>query len=1459
MATPQEFNIAVKESLDILYSDGLGPGGYTSPVQTMDDLIGRGLLDEQGNATSKGVLFTTLQEAGAIDEQGVLTEKGRAYSMTDDEWSKPENLPAFKQRWEDGIQRPTAEWDQILTETKNWAGRAAGGTVERIGQELETLWHNSKRWDSFFGQADNRPPELVERMNASGMGIVEGASENLAQLGSLADIGAAWVGDQILQFTDMEQSADEALWLARQRQAALQADIQSLKAGDLAEQIGAVENAAQVVEKAKKTLGEQEFKDIYERGSAAGEFIGDPTNILAAGIATKAATSASIFTRMGLKAEQAIAKRVGMEMAVAETRTALAAAQSGAMKTGNAAQLASKLATDLGNRSKILSDPALIKRAEQAQAIAARTAEQAEEFAAAIPQLESRLGDLTAKAEKFSSKLPASIAEKYQKAVQVGRAVRAAPVNVIGGSLERIGSTMTRIDDTLKGFLDERGMTGLYSGAVGAAGMVGLAGNPVVGMIGAGAAALKTGKMINNAGKFFKYVGQEMMQARGQVPFWQRVAAHSEKSATHRALAHTLDAMTLGGVVPDVINRTARGVGAAYPVDLAFEYLGDGADMRPETFKQALAESLVIGGSFAAAGGAFMGSKQRHKELAIGDELNFREMLEGDQKALFAAIPGQARRAIATYSIANPTLKWRFTNNGGSNYDPNSNTAFINVASTNPMKALVAHEVLHHVAIKNQIEGQIAALFLGDTKENTVGGLLRSKDGTLDPAFAEFVETYNRRMDNAGLKRPTMDEMAVEYFIEMHADQYANQAESGALGQSASRTAARRWMGDVLNTVLPKVPVLRDLHMKMGGQIDRNGSTVDGNGLLADGIRQLPEAQRMFRDMNRRSAGRPPGQFEPLGSDKETGGAQLTLDPTNPIDVGLLHPLIAVDADGNPILGKDGKPVAVDKATDVLRGNAGLTVMEKLRQYQGEGRRYAPGEMHLDTNGEVVGAWLNDDTLRAVINQNKFNKEQAAILRSVNSTLKTGDGNRMVVINFPATEKTRSGKVIYATKQATIRDVVPVALTVTKDGNLLIGLMSVTKLHENIRKRAGTRRGKKLYAGNYDAILEDVHAMMEHHKKGIDSIAHFEKKYGAVEALERKRFINTMFGLMNKTEQAALNPLLLEDGVTSKDNVYRTYRVDRVSKAVPLNPDEHKAMPFNYEAAKQVRMPENKANFLPDGVPDVQASQNARRVKSGIKIGNQIFNRGNPAPPDLAFSAARQLGREPATFGNILSAAGHPNWPDTVPGALEYRDSLSFGIQQLKEKQSKQETANERQIVSDLGVTMDQALDAAFDTTSYTLASTAKIGIRNLVFRGEDAPPTFQEASLAGGDVSRISGSIYPVVRVRLSNGSEFFEKIRISDHAQVSSNAPRHYEYDYRFKSEKETFRSNEFKSDMEALGADIWERQRAAIEQLKNNSPTRAANAADMQSRETVPGSESRQSLGQSQSQSSRGASRF
>jgi hypothetical protein len=1174
-----------------------------------------GLVDQDGNPTERGQLFYNLQQSGVFNEDGTINEKGQAYLTPIADIGKEENLKAFQILWDDEVIRPNATFGEIARNTGKFVVDAALGGATRIGQEAQSFWYNSQTWDSALGRTDLRPQELRDKMTASGLGLVEGAVENLAGWAGIADIGSAWIGKKLYDVLPdgMEDEAEQALYAARQRQWQTQQNIANLSTGEIAEAVLGMDNAVAEAESAKSRIGKEEFDKQYGQTSAFSQLALDPTNAIPASIAVKAARTAPLANRVAITAQKRMASIAAQDLAIAEAQTAIEAANAVLKKEAATVSVANRLAFDISTRAG--ASPELVARANQASQVASRISDSANQIRATLPTVTTELESLVAKRNSLATRIPEAYSQKVLQTMELGRQMRSMPAKAVGATLERVGDTISKTDTAVTNFLQERGLDQMYTAAVGAAGVVGLAGNPIIGAIGAGAAALKTGKVLSNYGKLFRYVGKEMENVRAQMPFWKRVARHTAPGSLSRGFAHTFNMLDLGGVTSDTIRRAGRGIAAAAPTDLMFEYLSDGADMRPETLYQAGSESFFIGGSFAAGGGAFMGTKKRMRELSIGDEINFRrDLTDPRQKALFEAIPAGTRRAISTYAIANPTLNYTFKDSGASRYDPNTNTAVINVNSTNPIKALVAHETLHHTVIKNNMEPGIAALFLGDTKNNTVGGLFRSRDGKLDPNFEAFRDGYYKRLGVEGMSNAErdaiypLDKIAVEYFIEKHADQYAAMAESGELGAVASSGAARRKLGSILETVLPRIPVLKDLHFKSGGMIDKNGAWVTGNGILdAEGVKRDPITSKMFRDMNRRSAGLVPGQFDPLMSDKPDSGAPILLNPSDSIDAELLHPLVQVDDANKPIM-KDGKPVALDRATELSRALAGLTAVEVMRRKRAE--NYAPekGEAHVDDEGQFQPGWLSNDVLTEMFAKNKYNPEQKRIIREMNKLIRKGAGDRVVMINFPATTRNKAGKVVYKPQGATLRDTVPVAVTISKDGNLLFGLMSVTKLHENIQKRSQDRRGKKLYGGNVDLILRDTQAMMDYHKQGVDSIEFFKQKYGAVEADERKKFINTMFGLLNQKEQAVLNPMLLEDGIKSKDNVYRTYRADRVSKAVPMAPEEYAAMPFSYEAVSQVRMPEAQ-RAMPEGVSpeDLNPVANAQEAQGRWSDGKRMF------------------------------------------------------------------------------------------------------------------------------------------------------------------------------------------------------------------------------------------------------------
>ena len=1369
-------------------------GIVTSPLDVFskplsaDKIKALGYVDSDMKPTEKGELFYNLVGAGMFDDDGIITEKGQAYMTPTEDVGKPENLKAFKILWDDEVIRPNASFGEMAAETVGLLKDAAIGGTERIGQEAQSLWHNSQTWSSLFGQTDRRPKELRDKMTASGLGVMEGAVENIAGWAGMADVGAAWIGEKLYDIlpAGMEAEAEQAMYSARQRQWQTQQDMANLEAGEIAETVLGFDNMTKTADAAKSSMGAKAFDKQYKRAGAFAQIAADPLNLLPGVVAVKAARTAPLANRLSITAQKRMAQIAAKDLAIAEGRTAVEAANAVLAKESATVAVANRLSSDIASR--VGADPSLVMRFNQASTVASRITQSADQIRSTLPKVTSELDSLIAQRNGLATRIPEAYAQKTLQTMEAGRKLRALPAKALGGALERVGNTISKIDDAATNFLQERGLDQMYTAAVGAAGVVGLAGSPIVGAIAGGAAVLKAGKALSNYGKLFRYVGKEMEAVRGQIPFWKRVAAHTAPGSLNRGIAHTFNTFDLGGATSDVLRRVGRGATAAAPADLMFEYLSDGADMRPETLYRAASESLVIGGSFAAAGGAFMGTNRRMRELSIGDELNFRrDITDAKQKALFEEIPSSTRRSISTYAIANPTLNYSFKDSGASRYDPNTNTAVINVRSTNPIKALVAHETLHHTIIKNNMESGISALFLGDIKENTVGGLFRSRDGKLDPNFEAFKNAYYKRLGAEGMTDTerdaiySLDKVAVEYFIEKHADQYSEMAESGELGAVSGGGAFRRKLGSILETILPRIPVLKDLNFKSGGAIDANGSWVTGNGLLgSEGVKSDPIAAKMFREMNRRGSGLAPGQFDPLMSDKPDSGAPILLDPASGIDAELLHPLVNVDDDGRPIT-QGGKPVAIDKATELSRALAGLTAVEVLRRKKAE--NYAPekGEASVDDNGEFQPGWLSNDVLSEMFAKNKYNPEQKRIIREVNKLIRNGNGDRMVMINFPATTRNRAGKAVYKPQGATLRDTVPVSVAVSKAGNLLFGLMSVTKLHENIQKRSQSKRGKKLYGGNVDLILRDTQAMMQFHKDGIDSIEHFKAKYGAIEATERKNFINTMFGLLNQKEQAVLNPVLLADGVRSKDNVYRTYRADRVSKAVPMSPQDYPAMPFSYEAVSQVKMPEQRQmpEVSPEDLNPITNKQEAQRL---FAEGKRLFAVNEMDEKAAEITSVEMLNSYPADAVGWMEPeqAPAPSQTRFMPEGVDEDKFYSQLDRVITDKVPNRATVAQIMATIDptrgSGVKAEEIKWSGIEQALASLEKDGKVSKEDLLnYLRDEGQVRFEEVTLGGGDL-RIEQNASGSFSVFNTSTKEYLDTETTFDTREEAEQAAKEY-----------------------------------------------------------------------------------
>lgn len=1132
----------------------------------------RGYLDADGNATPLGSEFLVLSDAGLIGDDGNLTPDGELYSMNHrDSLDAPPDI--YQKREKLGLNQIDKEsgdqggfWKMIGDFVTEGVPRLAETAYNSIISE-EPI-HRPRLLEEIGAKptqpraSATRTPE--EQANAVAESITGGvlASEPLAA-------GAVYGIQQLA--AEVQGKTDEA-YAAKQEWERHNAEISELKGAEMMQYLTGADQYLKAREQLVARDGEEAVRKNEEFDRLAGNFILDPNNVLSLGAGKLATSTTAAAARMTLNAEKLAMKAKVLRMGELAAKTERATLEAGTAR-------AKTIATNALERAKAFRDVGNEAQAIRYEATAAQLGERAAPALQRLQELsatEARLGEEIAAIAK-----KAGVAETILSVNEKIAAIRQMPAQAVGGVVESVGTGLVKTDAFLSNAADTLGITGLYQATRSLPGRLGAAATgAMTGFVPAVIPqALASGPLLQSIGNFTKILGKELIAERGSVPFWRRVANNSTISKTQRFLAHRADELTLGGRIPEVGARVAKGTVAAYPMNLALNVLADPDHDLGNAASSALGPSLVFGGGTSGAGAIFRGTKAKMKSVRMADQINFMRNLTEDHLSGFSGMSTGAKRAVATYGAAFPNLNWNFKHDGPNHYDAVTNTANINPASNNPLRALVGHEVLHYVTIRNQMQPAIHAMLLGDS---ITPGLVRHTDGTLDPEFQKFHDAYQSRMDSAGLERIPLEKVAEEYFNENTVDHLMGMVESGELSRMAGRTQAGRKINALIEATIPRVPILRDFFFRTGGAMEAGGRHVMGNGLLADGIRELPEARAMMRKLVRSSAGEAAMANGAVKvNDADGPGAKLPVAKGDPI-IDAFHSILEVDANGIPLKDAQGNHIALSRAKDQARQTAGLVITEAQTRRVQNGYLPGEGEMKKMDDGSWYGDFLDKPLIDALAAKGILNSKQIAIIRNISAATKSGIGHRFLITNHPALIKSHKGKIRYDSIAATLRESVPLGFRVTQKGNIVVQLMSVTQLDHNITTRAASKRGKALYDGNTEAIKQDISAMMDIHKNGYEgdrlnqkTDKFYQEKYGPATWEDRKNFINTIFGLMTK-EQKEKNPMFLSDGVTSaKDHVYRTYRLDRISKAIKM---DGTPLPFGYTHVK--------ANYLPEGVTE---------------------------------------------------------------------------------------------------------------------------------------------------------------------------------------------------------------------------------------------------------------------------------
>jgi hypothetical protein len=1202
--------------------------------ETGQFVIDRGYLTPDGKSTPLGKEFLTLVDAGLMDENGEITPEGKVYSMTEkdavygsfEDFAKREKLGLNKLD-EDALDKPSA--------------------LEAIGSTVKDFF--TKSVPAMYRVT--QPTALLDPLKYTN-DVASLAKGSLLSLEPLAT-GAVYKGAELLMplQSGNESEKEMASLMMKQEYKKKRYDYDSIKGADLLTALTLGSTAPTQMRQALiKRDGEEKVLADEQALELGGSIALDPTMLASMGITTVAKGVGQTMSRAILNAEKSALKATVLateQAGIKAQKAALEAALSKAEATG----------VSVAERANALKSIGKTDEAIRYEATSTRIGDRINEIKAKIDELAEIDARISNDIVGLSKK--AGVGDALLAMDQKIKQFNALPANVTGQVFEKIGDTLIKTDAWLDDVATRTGVSGFYDAMKSIPGVsAGLLLGPAAAIPTVTARVFASGPFMESVGRFTKILGKELIQERGSVPYWRRVANNPTISNAQKFLAHRMDELTLGGRVPEMAGKIAKGTAVSYPLNLGIEYLQDPYAKPEDLLGRAGAASFVFGGGSMGAGAMFKGSAQRLKETRINDEINFTRNLLESQKSGFNSLSKGARRSVATYAAVFPNLNFDFVENIPSRYDPATNTIQINTKSNNPMRPLIAHEVMHYTTIRNQITPVIHSMLLGDSE---TPGILRKTDGTLDPDFQRFKDAYDARTDAANIERRTIQDIAEEYFIENTVDSLVSMVETGELSKMAGKTQAGRQLQKFIDAAVPKVPVLKDLFFRTGGAMGAGGRYVVGNGILADGIKELPEAKAIMRNLIRETA----GEASSIKTRKGISGEDapnLQVKKGDPI-VDSFHSIFETDANGKPLLDKDGNHIALSKAIDDARSAAGFIITEEQIKRVNEGYMPEDGEIKLIPDKGWFGRFISTPVINALAARGILNSKQIAILRNINTATRINQGTRYMVINHPATIKGRGGKVKYASLGATLRETVPVGFSITQKGNILVHLMSVDQLSKNIAARASSKRGQSLYQGNTEAIKKDISAVMDLHASNTKTDKYFQDKYGA-RWEEHQQFINTIFGLMTK-EQRDINPMFEADKI--KDgNVYRTYRLDRISKATKM---DGTPIPFNYDYIK--------VNYLADGVPE-KASNSQMMPEPDYRGQHTAPDSDGGAPlhdmkdiyPDDIYSnkAAQYYGhwgdyRDNAAIKVIQSMRGKPNAPVKIYRAVpkEAGDNINKG------------------------------------------------------------------------------------------------------------------------------------------------------------------------------------------------------
>jgi hypothetical protein len=913
--------------------------------------------------------------------------------------------------------------------------------------------------------------------------------------------------------------------------------------------------------------------------------VADPTNFVGAGLALKTTrVLGEAGARMALKGEME-----NTLIKVAAKREEVAAAQSvlDAAKTARSAGVP----MDIEAAAKDLSE------------LQSHVTRATEELGVAEQAIANHQAAQTAELERLTQATLSRLA--------AGKALSVAgkAAEIVGGIGERIRSLPSKLAERLapesEYLQGELAKYGTGAAVVG----VGIAtDNDAV--TGAGA-FIGASPLLRRAGADIRRIGELYSVGETVLPFWQQVRKARDISGLTKQAGAFLDNSVFAATA-DVVKGAARGTAAAVVPGAAF-----GIVASPDDPLAGAASGMGSAGVFGFAVGAFGQWKkydnpgQRARELA-GQVRAYRDLLQArpDELVAFDKLKPDQQSTIALYLSVHPDLKVNYIDAPGApagRYDAaNPDVVTINLASKDPLKEVLAHEVSHYVE-RNELGQTVEDQYLGDAEAGIAGEFTARHEISGDPIlvmengvkrfkmnaeFEQYRQRYTEQAKASGVDTTFDDSyIAREIFAERHVDYLLSDSYAKDLKGLTSAS-----------DFIDNAPFLKETLGRLGVVFDKDGGVVESK--LLGKIGRDPTTQKLLREYYRRRAEDISGRIDPDADgrnkyfdekavNKSTQVAEKYFDATGEI---------LRDTAGKPIYDENGK-AQIRKAIEVKRdvadaATAAAAVIEAQKPSDP-----AVVQKRTDEKGNsiLVGRYLSDEAIAAIEKSEKLNPVQLQNLKELNAQLKDGGGKQTLHFYQAATRK--GGGPLYRSLAGRWRTDLVYGVRVTKADNIAFQSISLEVLMENAK--ASVAKGQaKPWNNQLGDLIHDINTYVDNVTSG--------KPGSQGLGDEKKNFINNLLGIRIK-KNGDVNPLF--EVMNAPKIILTTLRLDRMNR---LSPVEARKIPFTSESYRRAAQ-----NLRPETSPNKNTTEGESIIRSVAPRIDDVDHQFRPETNDETVRVAR--------------------------------------------------------------------------------------------------------------------------------------------------------------------------------------------------------------------------------------------